>query len=263
VNPAGLETLLFEVDGAVAVVALNRPEVRNALDRRMAAELMQVLDELADPAIRAVVLTGAGGAFCSGQDLRMAAQEGGFGSAGAIVRETWNPIVLGIRRLPKPVLAAIAGPAVGAGMSLALACDVRLAGESAQLGFGFARIGLMPDAGTTWLLPRLVGLGRAQELVFSARTLPATEALGLGLVEMVVPDEQVLEDARTMASLLATGPTLAYAAAKQAMTRSFELTLEEALELEADLQDRVARTEDAAEGVRAFFEKRFPAYRGR
>jgi len=261
VNPAGFETLLLELDGPVAIVTLNRPEVRNALDRRMAVELLGVLDRLADPGIRAVVLTGAGGAFCSGQDLRIAAD--GIGSAGAIVRETWNPIVLGIRRLSKPVLAAIGGPAVGAGMSLALACDVRVAGAGAQLGFGFGRIGLMPDAGTTWFLPRVVGLGRAHELVLSARNVPASEALDLGLVEFVVPDEQVLDQARRMAGLLAAGPTVAYAAAKQALGRSFELPLEDALELEADLQDEVARSEDAAEGVRAFLEKRFPAYRGR
>lgn len=253
--------LLWEVDGGVGVVTLNRPEVRNALDRRMAGELQQALDKAADPAIRAVVLTGAGGSFCSGQDLRAVAGEGSA-SAGSIVRETWNPVILRLRALRKPVVAAIGGPAVGAGMSLALACDVRVASEGAALSLGFAGIGLMPDAGATWLLPRVVGLGRALELVLSARSVPAGEALELGLVELVVPDDHLMDRAREIASLLAAGPTVAYAMAKHAMNRSFELSLGEALELEADLQDQVARTEDAAEGIRAFLEKRLPVYRG-
>jgi 2-(1,2-epoxy-1,2-dihydrophenyl)acetyl-CoA isomerase len=257
------EAVLREVDGSIAVLTLNRPEVRNAVDRRMALELQQALDEAADPAIRAVLLTGAGGAFCSGQDLRAFAGEGGPPPAGAIVQETWNPVVLRLRRLEKPVLAAIDGPAIGAGMSLALACDVRIAGEGATLSLGFARIGLMPDAGATWLLPRLIGLGRAQELVLSGRPVPAAEALALGLVEFVVADGQVMEEAREMASALAEGPTFAYAMGKHALGRSFELSLEEALEQEADLQDRTSRTRDAAEGLRAFLEKRSPAFGGR
>jgi 2-(1,2-epoxy-1,2-dihydrophenyl)acetyl-CoA isomerase len=257
------EALLWDVADGVAVVTLNRPEVRNAVDRRMAGELQHVLDETADPAIRCVVLTGAGGSFCSGQDLRAVAGEGGAASAAAIVRETWNPVVLRLRSLAKPVVAAIGGAAVGAGMSLALACDVRVAAESAAMSFGFARIGLMPDAGTTWLLPRLVGLGRALELVMSARSFPAGEALELGLVELVVPDDRLMDEARTIATSLAAGPTVAYGMAKQAMNRSFELSLAEALELEAGLQGQVAGTQDVAEGIQAFLEKRFPVFRGR
>lgn len=256
------EPVLSEVDGGIAVVTLNRPEVRNAVDRHMAEALQQALDAAADPAIRVVVLTGAGGAFCAGQDLRVVLDDGDLPSAGAAVRQTWNPVVLRLRRLEKPVIAAIGGPAVGAGMSLALACDVRIASARAVLSLGFTRIGLMPDAGMTWLLPRLVGFGRALELMLSARHVPAPEALGLGLVEFVVPEDRLMDEARAMASLLAQGPTVAFGMGKQAMTRSFQQSLEDALELEADLQDQVGRTGDAAEGVRAFLEKRLPAFRG-
>ncbi len=255
------QTVLWEQEGGVATITLNRPEVLNAVNDRMAEELLEALRRAErEPEVRCVVLTGAGRAFCAGQDLR--AREGEFSYA-QHVRTRYVPLISKIQSLEKPVVAAVNGVAAGAGASLALACDLRVAAEEAAFLQAFARIGLVPDSGATYFLPRMVGLGKAFELCYLAEPLPAPEAARLGLVNWVVPGAQVLGKAKEVASRLAAGPTRAYGLTKRALYRNLHANLLDAMDYEAMLQDAAGRTQDHREGVQAFLEKRPPRFAGR
>ncbi|KGQ21623.1 enoyl-CoA hydratase-related protein [Thermus filiformis] len=244
----------------VLVLALNRPEV-NALTSEVLSALAEALEEARkDPGVRALVLTGKGRAFSAGQDLKE------FGDQApdyeAHLRK-YNRVVEALVYLDKPTVAALNGAAAGAGLSLALACDFRLASEEASLTTAFSRIGLVPDSGMTFFLPRLVGYAKALELILLSPRLSAREALELGLVHRVVAPERLLEEALGLAHTLAQGPTRAFALAKKALLESHRLSLEEALALEAVLQGEAGQSLDHQEGVRAFLEKRPPRFTGR
>lgn len=256
------QTLLWELADGVLTLTLNRPEVLNAVNDRMAEELLDALRKAGrDEQVRSVILTGAGRAFCSGQDLR--ARAAGDFSYAQHIRSRYAPIILQLQGLEKPVVAAVNGVAAGAGASLALACDLRVASEDASFLQAFTRIGLVPDSGATYFLPRLVGLGKAFEMCYLAEPVPAQEALRLGLVNWVVPSSELMAKAREVAGRLAAGPTRAYGFTKRALLRNLKADLPTALDYEAMLQDAAGRTEDHREGVQAFLEKRPPRYSGR
>lgn len=247
-------------EGAVLTITLNRPDVFNAFNRALHAALRSALEEAADPTVRAVVITGAGRGFCAGQDLREFAElEGSLRDA---LEETYHPNIRLIRGLAKPVLAAVNGPAAGAGLSLASACDVRVASTAAAFVPGFVGIGLVPDSGGTWFLHRLLGFSRAFEWMSSNRKLSAEEALAWGLISEVIPaesfDKRVAELAATWAAL----PTLAVGMTKQLFEQAHTASLEEQLAREAELQQTAVGSADFAEGVGAFLEKRPPSFTG-
>ncbi|MDQ3949097.1 MAG: 2-(1,2-epoxy-1,2-dihydrophenyl)acetyl-CoA isomerase PaaG [Gemmatimonadota bacterium] len=271
--------ITFAAEQGVATITLNRPDVLNSFNMPMAAELQDALQRAAeDDAIRAVLLTGAGRAFCAGQDLAevapgiaaIAAPPSAApmdGSAGPeiseIVRESYNPLVRAIRGLEKPVVCAVNGVAAGAGANLALACDVVFAADTASFVQAFSKIGLIPDTGGTFFLPRLVGLARATALAFLGDKLPAAEAQAMGLIFRVVDAARLLDEARALARRLATQPTRGFGLTKRAFNQSLSNDLDAQLEVEAELQAEAARTADFAEGVRAFLEKRQPSFAGR
>ncbi|MEV4077933.1 enoyl-CoA hydratase-related protein [Nonomuraea fuscirosea] len=247
---------------AVATVTLDRPEAMNSLTAETKQELLAALRRAAaDRAVRAVLLTGSGRAFCAGQDLREHAAnlEAGHGLADT-VRAHYNPIVELIATMAKPVVAAVNGVAAGAGASLAFACDLRVASEKAKFALAFAGIGLAPDTGASWTLQRLVGPGRAAELMLLGEVLDAARALELGLVTRVVPPGEVLKTAQDLAVRLAQGPTLAYAATKRALAYAATHSLPDSLALEAELQDECVATRDHREATRAFLAKEVPAF---
>lgn len=245
--------------GALLTVTLSRPEVLNALTPALLGELRDALRVAADPDVRAVLLTGAGRGFCAGADLSVL--------PGGAVEETvethYNPVVRELAALEKPVVAAVNGVAAGAGLSLALACDLRVLSAAAVLTTGFSGIGLALDAGMSHTLPRLVGPARALELAYTGRKVTADEALSLGLGELVLPADGFLEAATAFAARLADGPTGSYARIKAQVAASSTNTLDEQLRLEASVQGEASRTADFAEGVRAFREKRPPKFIGR
>jgi 2-(1,2-epoxy-1,2-dihydrophenyl)acetyl-CoA isomerase len=215
-----------------------------------------------DRSVRVVVLTGEGRAFCAGQDLRERL-EPGAAPLDVELRERYNPLILAMWRLDKPIIGAINGVAAGAGASLAFACDMRIASDRASFILAFGRVGLIPDSGATWFLPRLVGLARATELALTTDSLSATEAERIGLVSRVVPAEALAGEARALATRLAAAAPRALALTKQALRRSLETGLEPALEQEAELQGQAGATNDHAEGLRAFVDKRPPRFRGK
>lgn len=232
-------------------------------DARLAADLRRAVEEAARAAqVRCVVLTGAGRGFCAGADLREAAGNAGF-SYGDTLREQYNPLIRGIRAMEKPVIAAVNGVAAGAGCSLALAADLRLASDRASLVQAFVKVGLVPDAGASFFLPRLVGLSRALEMAWSGDPVSAEEALRLGLVNHVVPHDDLLSATAGLARRLAEGPTRALALIKRAFAAGLTTSLEAALEMEARLQDEASATADHREGVGAFLERRPPRFQGR
>ena len=246
----------------VLTITLHRPDVLNAVNDQMLRELYDNLRQAArEAAVRCIVLTGAGRGFCSGQDLRDRSGAG-VSSFRDSLRSRYNPVILQIRTMEKPVLAAVNGVAAGAGCSLALAADLRIASDRASFIQVFARVGLIPDSGSTSFLPRLVGLGKALELAYTADPVDAADALRLGLVNRVVPHDDLALQVAAFAKRLAAGPTRGYGLTKRAINHGLHATLEHALDYEADVQEIAGRTADHREGVAAFLEKRQPTFTG-
>jgi enoyl-CoA hydratase/carnithine racemase len=261
----GYETLIVETSGPLATITMNRPEARNALDLTMRGELLLALDEIErDDAVRVLVLTGAGGHFCAGGDVK-AMREGKSTSATARARvDMLNRFIVRFVAFPRPTIAMVDGFAVGAGCNLALCCDLVVASDRARFGEVFAKIGLVPDGGGTYLLSRAVGLARAKELIFTADIIDAAEALRLGIVNRVVPASDLLTATRALAEKIAAGPPLALRMAKDLVNRAAASSdLETALNLEALSQSIAITSDDHREGVAAFFEKRPPRFSGR
>lgn len=257
-------TLLYTVTDGVATLTFNRPEVRNAFNDVMAEEVLAALKSAErDEAVRCLVVTGAGQGFCAGQDLSALRERTEAVSFRAHLLKTYNPIVLQLRTLEKPVIAAVNGAAAGAGWGLALACDIRYAADTAKFRFAFSGIGLAPDSGTSFFLPRFIGLGAALELAYTNEAVDATSALALGLVNKVFPADQLLAATMALAQQLAHAPTRGLGLAKRAMNYALNADLKAALDYEAHLQDIAGRTVDHHEGVRAFLEKRAPNFTGK
>ncbi len=257
------ETLLAALADGVLTLTLNRPDVLNAVNEQLSKDLQESLrfgERSAE--VRCVVLTGAGRGFCSGQDLRDRPGAGDV-SYGDSVRRRYNPIILRLATMEKPVIAAVNGVAAGAGCNLALAADIRLASDRARFIEVFSRIGLIPDSGGTYHLPRLVGLAKAFELAYTADEVNAEEALRIGLVNRVVPHDQLLTATMDLARRLAEGPTRGYGLTKRAFRYAMSAPLDAALEYEAHMQEIAGRTADHREGVTAFFEKRKARFEGR
>lgn len=264
------DTVLYEVADGLATVTLNRPEAMNALDTATKAALRDVLREAAaDPAVRAVLLTGTGRAFCVGQDLKehIGTLTGGGQAPGertmSTVAEHYNPVVTAIATMPKPVLAAVNGVAAGAGAGFAFAADYRIVAETASFNTSFAGVALTADSGVSWTLPRLVGHGRAADLLMFPRKITAQEALELGIAQQVVPAEQLPAAASEVARRLAEGPTVAYAAIKESLAYGAGHSLVETLAKEDELQERAGTSQDHRIAVEAFLKKESPKYIGR
>jgi 2-(1,2-epoxy-1,2-dihydrophenyl)acetyl-CoA isomerase len=259
--------VIYQVDDGVAVITLNRPDKLNAFTAAMLGELNDVLEQAEhDATVRAVVITGSGRGFSAGQDLTEMRQrdEAGEASVSAeYMEQTYHPIIRRIRRMEKPVIGAINGVAAGAGASLALAADLRMASENASFIQSFVNVGLIPDSGSTFFLPRLVGMARAMELAFTGRRVTAEEAERIGLVNRVVPHDELMDASMDLARQLAQGPTAVIGMAKRALNRSWLVDIEEALDYEGELQDLARATEDHHEGVAAFLEKRPAKFTGK
>jgi 2-(1,2-epoxy-1,2-dihydrophenyl)acetyl-CoA isomerase len=258
------ETVLYEKDSGVATVSLNRPEKLNAFDATMHEELRAALDSAAaDEEVRCVVLRGEGRGFSAGADLAEVVQGAeGDPDLGEYLRSTYSRLVKRIVATEKPIVAALHGPVYGAGVGIALACDLRIAAESAKFSVAFIKIGLMPDAGVTFFLPRVVGLGRAMQMSMLGDAVDAEEAYRIGLVNKVVSEDALAEETRKLAEQLAAMPTRALGRIKHSLYASFETDLETALEHEAEGQTFCGHTHDHKEGVAAFFEKREPNWKG-
>ena len=252
-------------NGAALRIVLDRPDRMNAWDKQLGSDLLAAIElAAADPGIRAVTITGAGRAFSSGADLRAGfdPRPDGRPDLGSALRERYHPIITGVRRMPKPVLAAVNGPAVGIGCSLALACDLVAAPESAYLLLAFVNIGLAPDGGSSVFVPARAGAGRAATMAMLGERVPAVQANAWGLVDVVTPDDSFAAEVDALEERLATGPTRSYRASKAQLNARAYANLDEQLELEASLQQEMAGSGDFAEGVTAFLERRAPRFAG-
>ncbi len=257
------ETLLLSRTGAAATITLNRPDRMNAWSTGMSRDLIEVLRELgADPAVRAVMLTGAGRAFCTGADLKGAVSADGRIDTDSTLRTWYHPIITAIREMPKPVVSAVNGPAAGAGLSLALAADLVVAKESAYFLLAFVNIGLVPDAGSSLLVPARIGFARAAELALLGERVGAAKAADIGLINLVWPEEEFAKNAEALLTRLSNGPTRSYAGIKRELNTSLYANLAGQLDLEATLQKECGASRDAAEGIAAFREKRPARFTG-
>lgn len=257
-------TVLYQAEAGVAILTLNRPESLNAFTAAMHRELARAIDRAAEEGMRCLVLTGAGRGFCSGQDLTDIESMGtGVPDLARVLDTTYNPLIRRLRDLPMPVIAAVNGVAAGAGANIALACDIVLAAKSASFIQAFCKIGLIPDAGGTWLLPRQVGRARAAGLALLGDKLPAETAESWGLIWKTHDDAALLDEAQKLARHLATQPTRALALIKRSLAASEHNSLDAQLDLERDLQGEAGNTADFREGVAAFREKRPPRFTGR
>jgi 2-(1,2-epoxy-1,2-dihydrophenyl)acetyl-CoA isomerase len=264
-GPDGHAGIIIEKRGGELRITLDRPDTMNAWDAQLGGELLAAVREAEAEDVRAVVITGAGRAFSSGADLKAGFETtaDGHPDVGRVLRERYHPIIEGVRELPKPVLAAVNGPAVGIGCSLALACDLVVARESAYFLLAFINIGLVPDGGSSLLLPERVGLARAAEMAMLGERIPAPRALEWGLINRVAADDAFDAEVDALAARLAAGPTRAYAGVKRQLNAWLFDRMEAQLELEAEIQQRAAASGDFQEGVRAFVEKRAAAFEGR
>jgi 2-(1,2-epoxy-1,2-dihydrophenyl)acetyl-CoA isomerase len=259
------ETIQFNIDKGIAVLTLNRPDRLNSFTQAMHREVSAALDQVqADKTVRVLLLTGAGRGFCAGQDLNdRAVEPGGAGvDLGESVEKYYAPLVMTLRTLPMPVICAVNGVAAGAGANLALACDIVLAAKSASFIEAFSKLGLIPDTGGTWALPRLIGPARAMGLAMLGERLPAEKAEEWGLIWRCVPDDALMIEAMAMAEHFAAAPTKGLAYTKKAMLASSTNTLEQQLALEASMMRELGYSHDYREGVAAFIDKRQPQFQG-
>ncbi len=259
------ETVIWEQSGAIGRLTLNRPDTLNAWNAAFGRELKHVVErDAAQDSVRAVLVTGAGRGFSSGADLKAGFEpaDDGMPDIRRELRDIYHPAIAGVRALRKPVVAAVNGPAVGIGCSLALACDLVMAAESAYFGLAFVNIGLMPDGGSTAFVPPSVGKARAFQMALLGERVPAPQALEWGLVNWVHPDERLMDEANALVERLAAGPTRSYASSKQALNNFIYRDLAAQLDLEAELQHALGRTRDFVEGAAAFVQRREPAFTG-
>ncbi len=257
------ETILLDIADGVAQITLNRPHALNAFNDQMIQETTAVFKQASrDQTIRCVVLTGNGRAFSSGQDLSDVSSRGDSFSIGDHLRHGYHKLIMQMVTLEKPIIGAINGIAAGAGCGVALAADIRIASDTASFMLAFSRVGLVPDSGVNWFLPRLIGTARAYEMAITVDKIPAATAYEWGMVNRVVPAAQLMETVAAWAKPLAAGPTLAFGLTKRAMNKAWQTDLPAALTYEALLQEIAGRSHDSKEGVTAFLQKREPEFRG-
>ncbi|KOO03480.1 2-(1,2-epoxy-1,2-dihydrophenyl)acetyl-CoA isomerase PaaG [Vibrio nereis] len=260
------ESILFQVEAGVAVITLNRPKQLNSFNPEMHKALKRALKQAeADDSVRAVLLTGAGRGFCAGQDLNDRNVNSGAEMAdlGESIEKYYNPLIKQISNMPKPVIAAVNGVAAGAGANIAFACDIVFAAQSASFIQAFCKIGLVPDSGGTWVLPRLIGSARAKALMLLGDKVTASQAQEWGMIWQCVEDEALIETAMSVANHLATQPTKGLGFIKHALNHSSENSLDDQLNMEKDLQRLAGQTDDYREGIAAFFDKRAPEFKGK
>jgi len=259
----GEPVLLTEQRSGYRVLTLNRPAKLNAFDAVLHDALFKAIEEAAfDPATRVVLLTGAGRGFCAGQDLAEPGLTGPDADLGALIERGWNRLIRAIRALPKPVVCAVHGSAAGAGASVAFACDITLAAETAKFSQAFIRIGLIPDSGGTWMLPRLAGPARARAMAMLGDPITGAEAASIGLIYRAVPEASLMQEAEAICAKLARLPAHALATTKRVLEAAEANTLDAQLDLEAKLQRELGRSHDYNEGVNAFAQKRPPRFEG-